>query len=245
MLFTTPAQALDPYAFSVKVNKFSPEVFSQNKSEFTVYSSDTAFTLPETPFQKVTTQSQKKGMLLHVTAGTYTKGNLSSALSKRYLRDSAFLNLTSKQVQFMAAQLRGSKDPIASVEQKVYYHINNKVLGIPLLPAKNIIAGRSGDCTEHSILSIALLRSLNIPCRAAVGMILVPEFLGAKNVFVYHMWVEAYYRGKWHLVDATRPGRKQHNRYITLAYHSLQTAMPLSYFSAIGAISNLKITYVK
>lgn len=92
--------------------------------------------------------------------------------------------------------------------------------------------------------TIALLRALHIPARAVVGMIAAKEYAGKKNVFVFHMWAEAYYNNTWMLVDATRPGKKKTNIYIALAYHSLETEMPLEFLEAMAHIQNLKVTYL-
>ena len=137
------------------------------------------------------------------------------------------------------------KDFISKIENFVYNHITNKTLGIPLLPAANIMRQRSGACTEHSVLAIALLRKCKVPARAVIGAVLTPEFLGERNVFVYHMWVEAYINGKWELVDATSPGIKHPNRYIAFTYHSLKSAMPLNVLNAMGALSDVGITYIR
>ena len=113
---------------------------------------------------------------------------------------------------------------------------------MPLIPAALILKSKAGDCTEHSVLTIAILRSLKIPSRAVVGLILSEKFLTEENVFVYHMWVEAYENDRWVLVDSTRPDSINHNRYIALCYHSLKTEAPMEYLSAMSTVQNLNIT---
>jgi hypothetical protein len=75
-------------------------------------------------------------------------------------------------------------------------------------------------------------------------MYLAGAFRGKRDVFVYHMWVEAYRGGAWQLVDAANPGPKSLNRYIAFARHSLKTEMPLSYLRAVSAIQDLTVAYL-
>jgi hypothetical protein len=75
-------------------------------------------------------------------------------------------------------------------------------------------------------------------------MLAVPEFMGKKNVFVYHMWVEAWHNGRWTLVDPSWPGEKHCNRYIAFAYHNLKTEMPLSFLKALSEIQDLRAEYL-
>jgi hypothetical protein len=59
------------------------------------------------------------------------------------------------------------------------------------------------------------------------------------------MWAEAIVKGRWILVDATRPGEKQLNRYIAFTYHNLKTEAPLPYLRAISSIQDLVVEYVE
>jgi len=128
------------------------------------------------------------------------------------------------------------------VERFVHGHISEKTFGIPLIPAPAVYRGRAGDCTEHTVLAVALLRRMGIPARAVVGMIYSEEFEGMRDVYVFHMWAEAFHRGQWVLVDATRPGAKQPSRYIAFTYHNLKSEAPLAYLGALSALKNLRVT---
>ena len=54
----------------------------------------------------------------------------------------------------------------------------------------------SGDCTEHTVLFIALARTAGIPARVCSGITF------AKEAFYYHFWPEVYV-GKWVQMDPT------------------------------------------
>ncbi len=58
------------------------------------------------------------------------------------------------------------------------------------------LESRSGDCTEHTVLFIALARAAGIPARICSGVTY------AKDAFYYHFWPEVYV-GTWVQMDPT------------------------------------------
>jgi len=241
----TPS-AFDPALSTVKVNQVAPGAYTENLSLYLLTSGNASFSLPETAFQKVIQQKtlgEKTGIIVSTGRNREHAGKPSNF----HTRDTRLLNIDHPTVKELSAEIKGTgTDKIISViESRVHKIIKNKSYGIPLVSAPKIIEAGSGDCTEHTVLSVALLRSLDIPARAIVGMVLTKRFAGKSNVFVYHMWAEAFIDGSWELVDATRPGEKHPNRYIALAFHSLETKTPLSYLEALSAIKELSVTYVK
>ena len=54
----------------------------------------------------------------------------------------------------------------------------------------------SGDCTEHTVLFIALARAAGIPARICSGIVF------SKDAFYYHFWPEVYV-GRWVQMDPT------------------------------------------
>ncbi len=62
--------------------------------------------------------------------------------------------------------------------------------------ALEILDQRSGDCTEHAILAVALARAVGIPSRMVTGV----AWTG--DSFYYHAWVEMYC-GQWVEMDPT------------------------------------------
>lgn len=61
--------------------------------------------------------------------------------------------------------------------------------------AKEVLRNREGDCSEHTVLTVALCRAVGIPARAAVGV------MYGSGIFAYHMWPEVYV-GRWVSLDA-------------------------------------------
>jgi hypothetical protein len=64
--------------------------------------------------------------------------------------------------------------------------------------ALDVLALRSGDCTEHSVLYVALARAVGLPARDVSGVMYTADDHG----FYYHQWAEVYV-GKWIAVDPT------------------------------------------
>lgn len=237
--------SLDPFRYTVDLKNFKDEIYRSDTSRYRITSSDTDFTLIGNRHQKVISRSAENGKkTVVIRAGAPAAGVERLDNRADYLRDTRFLNLSSPEIAGAAARLRGGADPVSAVESFVYGHIREKTLGIPLAPAARVYRMRRGDCTEHSVLAVALLRKLGVPARAIVGMYCTDEFLGRRNVFAYHMWAEAYWNGGWHLVDATRPGENRYNRYIALTEHNLRAEAPLPYLRAISAIQDLTVEYL-
>lgn len=236
--------AIDPNDSVIAIDKFSPVLFSEKQSVFLLRSSNSDFFLPETPFQKPSPPHvDKKGTTVTVTTGLEQPVNASNPAA--YLEDTRLLNLTSAEIINLSVRFAQSLHPVDDIEQFVYEYIDNKTFGIPIIPAKNIVKLKSGDCTEHAVLTVALLRKCGIPARAVVGILAVPEFSKRKNVFVFHMWAETLVDNKWVLVDSSFPGKKKANRYIAISYHTLRAEMPMDYIAAVSAIMDLKITFIK
>jgi len=88
--------------------------------------------------------------------------------------------------------------PLArAIAQWVNQYITGKGMEHGYASALDVYRTRSGDCTEHSLLTVALLRAAGIPARPVVGM----AFGEAEHAFVGHMWVEAYI-DRWRTLDA-------------------------------------------
>jgi len=236
--FAAHASGLDTSLFSVPARGDVERIPFERVSTYRLFSSDPSFSLPDTPFQRgAARQARKGGMLI-----TLRSGEPGASVSPAgYREDTPLLTLDDPTVRSLAARARGMGEPVDAVARLVHAHITDKRAGIPIIPAREIALGRAGDCTEHAVLAVALLRSLGVPARAVVGMIYSESFEGARNVFVFHMWAEAYSKGRWVMVDATRPGEDGANRYVAFAYHHLKTATPLSYLRAVAAIKDLTV----
>jgi transglutaminase-like putative cysteine protease len=63
--------------------------------------------------------------------------------------------------------------------------------------ALQVLKTMKGDCNEHSILTVAILRALGIPSRVVFGLVY------DSGSFFYHAWVEAFDGKNWIEFDPT------------------------------------------
>ena len=231
-------------AFIIELRGSAVMVFAEKSTTFSIEYSDPEFVLPRTLNQEVI-RHRADSFTSTVILNTGPGVNLERGKTAQFLKATPYLDKVNPVVREKAALFRHSPDPVDEISSFVYGHITDKKTGIPVIPASVILKNRSGDCTEHSILTAALLRAAGIPARCVVGVILAGEFSGRRNVFVYHMWVEAFYGGRWLFVDSTRPGDIHLNRYIAFAYHGLETEAPLDYINALSSLTDLTITRIR
>ena len=78
----------------------------------------------------------------------------------------------------------------------VYAAINDKKISGGFASSLTALQSLSGDCTEHTVLFIALARAAGIPARICSGIVF------AKDAFYYHFWPEVYV-GEWVQMDPT------------------------------------------
>ncbi len=87
-----------------------------------------------------------------------------------------------------------------ALEAFVYEFVTHKDYSRPLDNATEVIATRTGDCTEHSVLLAALCRARHIPSRFVAGLV----YDASEQAFVAHAWTEVFTDGCWRPLDATR-----------------------------------------
>ena len=78
----------------------------------------------------------------------------------------------------------------------VYAAITDKRMSGGFASSLTTLQSRTGDCTEHTVLFIALARAAGIPARICSGIVF------AKDAFYYHFWPEVYV-GSWVQMDPT------------------------------------------
>ncbi|HEX6559539.1 MAG TPA: transglutaminase-like domain-containing protein [Longimicrobiales bacterium] len=86
-----------------------------------------------------------------------------------------------------------------------------KEITLSVPSALQVLAARQGDCNEHTVLYVALARSIGLPARTAVGLVHV------RGRFYYHAWPEVYLNGGWVAVDPTLgqyPADASHLRFL-------------------------------
>jgi len=117
----------------------------------------------------------------------------------------------------------------------VHKAVHRKDYRVSFASAKEVLLSREGDCTEHAVLTAALLRAEGIPSRVTVGVAYW------KESFAYHMWTEAYLGG-WIPLDATLREDTVSATHIKLGATALETAAASDAFlGMVQVIGKLKI----
>ena len=99
------------------------------------------------------------------------------------------------------------------VSEKLTSHVFgflDKKITFSVPSALQVLKAGEGDCNEHTVLYVALARSLGLPTRTAVGLAYVD------GAFYYHAWPEVWLDG-WVAVDPTfgqTPADAGHIRFV-------------------------------
>lgn len=79
----------------------------------------------------------------------------------------------------------------------VFEWITEKDFTVGFASALEVAHHPRGDCTEHGVLAVALLRRLGVPARGVTGWVGLGEMLGL------HFWVEVRLKDRWVPLDPT------------------------------------------
>ncbi|MEN8376276.1 MAG: transglutaminase domain-containing protein [Gemmatimonadota bacterium] len=107
----------------------------------------------------------------------------------------------------------GEMDPtaVARLINEWVYDALEKNVTLSLPSALQVLDAREGDCNEHTVLYVALARSLGLPARTAAGLVHMGER------FYYHAWPEVWLDDRWVAVDPTLgqfPADASHLRFL-------------------------------
>ena len=123
-----------------------------------------------------------------------------------YLRSDRFIQSDAAELMAVADSLREAtrSDPwvlARAIAAWVDAHITEKGMAHGYSSALDVYRSCAGDCTEHSLLTTAILRAAGIPARPVVGL----AYSERDGAFVGHMWVEAYV-DEWRTLDVLNLG---------------------------------------
>ncbi|XAM00779.1 transglutaminase-like domain-containing protein [Phycisphaeraceae bacterium D3-23] len=133
-----------------------------------------------------------------------------------YMETSIMIDHSDEEVQKLAQRVRervgGAVDDLRyarSARRFVTRYMTGINLATGDATASEVARTRSGDCTECSVLLAAILRAQGIPSRCVTGLAYADtEFAGQSDVFVYHMWTQAWIEdeseqgGRWVDLDS-------------------------------------------
>lgn len=124
---------------------------------------------------------------------------------ERYLKPEAFIESDAPEIRAEAERMVKGLTGVRARAERLTREVNQLVEKKPtvsLPSATEVLRTKVGDCNEHTVLFVALARSLGIPSRINVGLVYV------RGAFYYHAWPEVYIdegngRGLWLPVDPT------------------------------------------
>ena len=120
------------------------------------------------------------------------------------------------------------------LERLVARYIQNKSLAYGFAGLEEVLSNREGDCTEHALLLVALLRKTGIPSRIAYGLIMT------EAGFIGHAWVELYGEGRWHWLDPSFPGGRPYGLRIRLGVmdpaEPVWASLSLALLQVVGSV---------
>ena len=123
----------------------------------------------------------------------------------RYLRAEPFIESDAPEIKAEADRMVAGVTGVRNRAERLTREVNaliDKKPTVSLPSALEVLRTKVGDCNEHTVLYVALARSLGIPARINVGVVYV------HGAFYYHAWPEVYIdegnkRGMWLPVDPT------------------------------------------
>lgn len=184
--------------------------------------------LPATGTQAFSRKDRRSATIRVDAAGTAKAGK---GEEDGALKPSAWVNSEDTEIIALTKRaLANTKDDAASkgeaIRAFVCRFISSKNLGSGFATASEVARSKSGDCTEHALLTAAMLRAAGIPSRVASGLVFADQFAGERKVFAYHMWAQAMIGSgadtRWIDLDATLTGQAFDATHLALVVTTLK-----------------------
>jgi transglutaminase-like putative cysteine protease len=124
---------------------------------------------------------------------------------QRYLQPEPFIESDAPEIKAEAERMVTGITGVRNRAERLTREVNallDKKPTVSLPSALEVLRTKVGDCNEHTVLYVALARSIGIPARINVGLVYI------HGAFYYHAWPEVYIdegnnRGMWLPVDPT------------------------------------------
>lgn len=117
---------------------------------------------------------------------------------RKFLKPSTFCQSDDPEIKEVAGEIVGEESNSWRAAKKIAEWVRKEITpnyDVGFASAKEIIKNRQGDCSEYTVITVALCRAVGIPARAAVGI------MYGRGIFAYHMWAEVYV-GRWIGLDS-------------------------------------------
>lgn len=122
-----------------------------------------------------------------------------------YLKTTLAVEADHPEIVATARKVVGKeKDPYAAAKAIALF-VSNYVVddyGASSDRATDVLQKKRGDCTEHSLLAVSMMRAAGIPARRIDGVAYVDNGNGVHALY-WHEWVEAWTGVEWIQLDPT------------------------------------------
>ena len=173
--------------------------------------------LPDDNFQNDPQEVFDKSMMIF---SCYAKEDYEIA-KKTFNPKNLWLSYTNPAIKKLAQQAIAAENDswlaARKIESFVHQYISAKNLDTGWASAPDVAKNKSGDCSEHAVLTAAMCLASGIPARVAVGYYYAGEFANIEKSYFGHAWTQVWICGRWYNIDATRPHQSQSPAYIISA----------------------------
>jgi hypothetical protein len=120
------------------------------------------------------------------------------------LESTLIVEAENPEIVKLSKELVGEEKNAYAASLKIFRWVHQnleKDYGASADRASDVLRQKKGDCTEHSLLTVALLRAAGIPARRIDGVVYLRTEDKVPALY-WHEWVEAYV-GEWTQLDPT------------------------------------------
>jgi transglutaminase-like putative cysteine protease len=115
------------------------------------------------------------------------------------------VNWETPAIVALAKQVAGDAKGTYDAARRISAHVHDrleKAYGASHDRASDVLEAGRGDCTEHTVLTVALARALGIPARPVHGLVYAQYDDGTPALY-WHAWPEIRSAGEWIPLDPT------------------------------------------
>jgi hypothetical protein len=163
--------------------------------------------------------------------------------AEQFLKSTVYIQANDSEIRAKALEiLEGETNSWSAAEKLcrwVHGRIIDKNLTVGFGSALQTLESLEGDCTEHTVLFIALARSVGLPARVCAGIVF------QRDAFYYHFWPEVYV-GEWVAMEPTLGQIQADALHIQLAGSTLESDSMLEFGEGVmRTLNQLKIEVIE
>ena len=162
---------------------------------------------------------------------------------QQFLKSTVYIQAEHPAIRAQALEILGGETNAWTAAAKlsgwVHERIEDKNLKVGFGSALQTLESLEGDCTEHTVLMIALARSVGIPARVCAGLVF------QRDAFYYHFWPEVYV-GEWVAMEPTLGQIRADANHIQLAGSEFESNSMLEFGEGVmRTLNQLEIEVIE